>query len=387
MPLLLVLSLACFSSALVIRLTDPLVTEIARDFSADPGTVALLASAFAFPYALGQPILGPLADTIGKARVIKACLAIVAAGMLAAALAPSLDLLFLGRALAGLAAGGVIPVSLALIGDRFELHERQVALSRLLGAMRTGQLIGAIGAGTIGAAAGWRTVLGVGTGLVALALVLTLVQLVPRAEVERPAFSLARIRDAYAQVFANPRARICYTAVFVEGVCIIGILPYLSVLLERRGTGGVTEAGIVLAGLGSGGVLFTLLVPWLLRRLGGPMNLMRAGGAIAGAGLFCYALSPGVVSETLSFLVVGVGFYMLHNSLQTQATELAPGARGAAVALHASFFFAGQATGPIAYRFGFAWLGTLAPILLAAAAMAALGFWTAARLSAKHREP
>lgn len=306
--------------------------------------------------------------------------------MLAAGPAPSLDLLFLGRALAGLAAGGVIPVSLALIGDRFELHERQVALSRLLGAMLTGQLIGAIGAGTIGAAAGWRTVLGVGTGLVALALVLTLVQLVPRAEVERPAFSLARIRDAYAQVFANPRARICYTAVFVEGVCIIGILPYLSVLLERRGAGGVTEAGIVLAGLGSGGVLFTLLVPWLLRRLGGPMNLMRAGGAIAGAGLFCYALSPGVVSETLSFLVVGVGFYMLHNSLQTQATELAPerAAPRWRCTPRSSLPVRPRGRSPIGSASPGS--GTLAPILLAAAAcMAALGFWTAARLSTKKR--
>lgn len=384
MPLLLVLSLACFSSALIIRLTDPVVVQIARDFAVDPGTVALLASAFAFPYALGQPVLGPLADTVGKARVIKVCLAVVALGMVASALAPRVELLFAGRAIAGLAAGGVIPVGLALVGDRFPLAERQVALSRLLGAMLTGQLIGAIGAGVIGAHAGWRVVLGLGAGIVLAALALTLARLSARSDVERPKFSLARIREAYAQVFANPRAKICYAAVFVEGVCIIGLVPYLAVLLEKRGAGGVTEAGFVLGGLGTGGVLFSLLVGFLLNRLGGSLNLMRAGGAIAGAGLLAYGLSPGVVAETLSFLVLGLGFYMLHNSLQTQATELAPSARGAAVALHASFFFAGQATGPIAYRLGFASLGTLTPILIAAAVMASLGFWTAARLAA-HR--
>ena len=67
---------------------------------------------------------------------------------------------------------------------------------------------------------------------------------------------------------------------------------------------------------------------------------------------------------------------MIHNSLQTQATELAPQARGAAVALHAFFFFFGQACGPLLYRLGFEAAGQLSPwpIVLAAAAMAILGF-------------
>ena len=40
--------------------------------------------------------------------------------------------------------------------------------------------------------------------------------------------------------------------------------------------------------------------------------------------------------------VAGISFYMLHNSLQTEATELAPSARGSAVALFACGFFIGQ---------------------------------------------
>jgi predicted MFS family arabinose efflux permease len=41
----------------------------------------------------------------------------------------------------------------------------------------------------------------------------------------------------------------------------------------------------------------------------------------------------------------GLGFYMLHNTLQTQATQMAPQARGAAVALFASVLFIGQSLG------------------------------------------
>ena len=137
------------------------------------------------------------------------------------------------------------------------------------------------------------------------------------------------------------------------------------------------EAGFVLAGLGTGGILFSALVRYLLHRLGGQMNLMRAGGLLAGTGLALYAAAPGVATEAAAFVVLGLGFYMLHNSLQTQATELAPAARGASVALHASCFFAGQAVGPVVYGAGLGSIGAPATILAAAIMMGLIGFWTA----------
>ena len=45
-------------------------------------------------------------------------------------------------------------------------------------------------------------------------------------------------------------------------------------------------------------------------------------------------------------IVVGMGYYTMHGTLQTRATELAPQARGTAISLFAFFFFLGQATGP-----------------------------------------
>jgi predicted MFS family arabinose efflux permease len=41
-----------------------------------------------------------------------------------------------------------------------------------------------------------------------------------------------------------------------------------------------------------------------------------------------------------------MGYYTMHGTLQTRATELAPQARGTAISLFAFFFFLGQATGP-----------------------------------------
>ena len=52
-----------------------------------------------------------------------------------------------------------MPLCFATVGDRFEMKERQVALSRILSAILIGQLSGAIGAGLIASVTSWRIVL------------------------------------------------------------------------------------------------------------------------------------------------------------------------------------------------------------------------------------
>ena len=56
--------------------------------------------------------------------------------------------------------------------------------------------------------------------------------------------------------------------------------------------------------------------------------------------------------EFVNFALLGFGFYMLHAVIQIYASELAPAARGSAMALHSFFFFLGQAVGPIVYGIG-----------------------------------
>jgi len=373
MPLLLALSICCFSAAAIIRCVDPLVPDIARGFATSPNHIALLASAFAVPYALGQPLLGPLGDAVGKSRIIKGCLAILTVAMMLSALAPTPDTLFAARIMAGLAAGGTVPVSLAMVGDRFSIAERQVALSRLLAAMLTGQLAGGAGAGLIGDAYGWRAVMWIGAALILSATILAHMTLAPRPAAERKSFNLASIRSGYAKVFENPRAKICYGAVFIGGVCLFGVLPHVATLLEQRHVGSVREAGFVNAGIAVGGVIYAVTVRAILRALGGQLNMIRAGGFITGMGFVAASFPLSWPQMAASGLILGIGFYMIHNSLQTQATELAPTARGQAVSLHAFFFFLGQAAGPPLFGLGFAALGPAATFLMAAAVMSALG--------------
>ena len=66
--LLFILSLCGFSGALATRLLDPLITSIAAEFATTVGVVALLSSAFALPFGLSQPLLGPTGDAVRKGR-------------------------------------------------------------------------------------------------------------------------------------------------------------------------------------------------------------------------------------------------------------------------------------------------------------------------------
>src|SRR5919112_1145142 len=153
--LLFVLSLCGFSGALATRLLDPLITSIAADFATSVSVVALLSSAFALPFGLSQPFLGPAGDAFGKAVAIKAATAVLALCLLASALAPNLTVLFVTRVLGGVAAGGIMPVCMAMIGDSFPLAVRQVAMSRYIGATLIGQIVGVSVGGMIAEWIGW----------------------------------------------------------------------------------------------------------------------------------------------------------------------------------------------------------------------------------------
>src|SRR5262245_28240836 len=103
---------------------------IAADLAVDVKTAALLSTAFAFPYALVQPVLGVTGDFLGKTRVMNVCVLIVALAALACAVATSFPFLVAMRIVAGLVAGGVFPIAMALLGDLVPINQRQVAIAR-----------------------------------------------------------------------------------------------------------------------------------------------------------------------------------------------------------------------------------------------------------------
>jgi DHA1 family inner membrane transport protein len=366
--LILRLSLIGFITALASRATDPIIPPIAHDIQVDPNAVALLTTAFALPFALVQPVLGPVGDMVGKVRVMIACLAITIVAMVVSGLATSFTVLLVARVVAGAAAGGIFPVGIAVIGDLVPVKDRQVAI--------TGNLLGSSLAGVIGDLLGWRSVFFVITALGVVALAVAMVSLRKAVRAQPPRFRLSGFSSGYRSVFANPRAKVCFSAVFLEGIVIFGLFPFVALMLMAAGEPRASIAGAVIAGFSLGGVAYALAVPMLVARWR-PDQLMIGGGVIAALALAVVSFNLPWPVQFLAFTLLGLGFYTMHASIQVTATELSTTARGAAMSLHSFFFFVGHASGPVLYGLGFVTLGSAVTLTLAALIAMAIGLVTA----------
>jgi predicted MFS family arabinose efflux permease len=380
--LLLVLGLTGFASNIALRILDPIVPLLAREFSVGVTTAALLASAFTLPYALGQPILGPLGDAKGKARVMSIALFVLAGALVFSMFACDVSSLAVGRAVSGLAGGACIPLAIAIIGDRFPLEQRQVALSRYLLAVIIGQLSGAPLSGVLSESIGWRPVFGIAAVIALIGAITVRTMIPPRENAVRPPINLGSIIATYRRILRHPLAKYCYLAVAFEGIFIYGFPPYVAALLEERGAGGVREAGFVVAGVGIGGLIFNLVLPGLLRRMT-RASVMRMGGCVIAAGMVGVAVGHTWPLEMAAFTIIGLGFYMLHTGIQIEATELAPDARASAVALHAFSLFFGMALGPLFYGFAIPLLGAPIAVTIGGLCVMAAAFVIAAQVARK----
>lgn len=366
-------ALTGFATAMIARITDPLVVEIGAEFSVHPGTVALLASLYALTFALVQPFLGPVGDALGKRRVILVAQFLFAALILGCAAAPDFTSLAWLRAASGAAGGGIFPLALAVFGDEVPLARRQVAVGRFMLFSIMGGITGGVLAAVLEPWLGWRGVLAFG-GIAAAAAWLVLLLSARPLETARP----LRVTDAlarYAMLLRMPMARLLYGSVALNSALAIGLAPHLAPLLQGHGMDGTASAGLVLAAFGMGGLIYTLVVGRLLARFG-QRGLLRLGGAVSCAGLLLLAGTATLPPLLLAGLLVGCGYMMIHGTIQVRASELAPDARGAAMALHAFSFFLGQFVGPVAYGWALGAIG--APVFLASGLVLAwLGWWMA----------
>jgi len=161
------------------------------------------------------------------------------------------------------------------------------------------------------------------------------------------------------QMIAVLRRRWVITVVLVvalEGGTFWGAFTFVGADLHQRFDMGFAAIGLAVAAFGAGGFSYVLVAPQLVRLLG-ERGLCIWGGLGLGAAFAIMALAPSAEVEFAGIMLSGVSFYMLHNTLQTHGTQMAPEARGAAMALFALCLFVGQAIGvplaaPIVDRWG-----------------------------------
>jgi len=348
---ILLLALAAFVSASAFRICDPMLPQLAAEFGTTTGQAAHAVTAFAIAYGLLQMFFGPVGDRYGKYRVVCVATFLCALGSAGAVLAGSLDALVLCRALSGAGGAGIVPLSMAWIGDTVPYERRQATLARFLTGtilgMAAGQLAGGLYADTLG----WRW------AFATLVLGYLAVGTLLWREVRRQAAQSAGTGAAAAaagsgagflaqarRVLGVPWARTVLAVVFVEGLLVFGALAFAPSYLHARFGISLTAAGALVAVYAVGGLLYTVVAGAALKRLG-ERGLAISGGLVLGLAFLCYLAGPAWAWGLVASVLAGFGYYLLHATLQTNATQMVPGARGTAVAWFASCMFMGQAVG------------------------------------------
>ena len=349
MTAILWLSLAAFCSAMSSRVADAQLPNLASEFSVSLGVASAVITCFAIAWGASQLFFGPLGDRFGKYVVVGwACVACAFTATLCG-LAPSFPMLLGARLLAGATAAATIPLSMAWIGDVVPYERRQPVLARFLlgqiGGLSSGVMVGGLAADYLG----WRApFFGIALAFAALSVALLSMnrRLPERARQVRKAegHAVRRMLAEFGHVLSSRWARVVLLTVFVEGAFVYGAFPFIASHLHRLHGVSLSKAGSLVMLFGLGGVLFATTSGMLVRRLG-EVGLARWGGTILGAGLLLAALAPSWPWAIPGCLLAGLGFYMLHNALQINATQMAPERRGAAVSAFSSCFLLGQSAG------------------------------------------
>ncbi len=271
------LGLLCGLGPFTIDLYLPTFPTLKADLAISDSQVQVTLSATVIGFALGQLVVGPLSDRLGRRRplVVAATVHIIASVLVA--LAPNLAFLTAMRALQGIGAAGGAVVSMAMARDLFSGRRLVVMLSRLALINGLAPIIAPLVGSWLVTVTDWRGVFWVlaGYGATIMVLVWTLI-VETRPPAERTGGGWSQLRESYGRVLGDR----LFVGVWLTASCAFaGLFSYVStssVLLQETYGLSETQFGVVFAICSVGVFAGVQAGSRLATRFGPPRVLMAA---------------------------------------------------------------------------------------------------------------
>lgn len=169
-----VLAVLCVALALVVSGVASLniaLPDIARELGASQTDLQWIVDAYALVFAALLLPAGALGDRFGRKGVLMAGLVVLGGAYVAAVWATSPETVIAARAVAGIGAAAIMPVTLSIITTVFPAAERDRAVAVWAGVAGAGAILGLLLSGVLLEWASWEWVFAVNTIWAALALV------------------------------------------------------------------------------------------------------------------------------------------------------------------------------------------------------------------------
>jgi len=321
---------------------SPILPTISQNLNIDIAKAGLLITAYMIPFGIFQIIFGPLADRYGKKQVITFSVLAFTIATGICALGSSLTSLALFRALTGIFAASVMPISLALIGDVFPMQERQQAIGIFMGLSFLGQGLSMAVGGTIAFFLNWRGVF-VTYAIMSIIPAILLIKNYKLLPSEKNPNS--QIVKPYIKLISNTKSLFTYIIVILEGMFIVGSFSYTGSFISKIYHYNNLYIGFIMTGFG--------IMSVIGGRMGGKITSKISQRKVLSLGLISASLADIIIyffGTNIFLLIIGVsllgfGFIFTHSTLLTRATAFAEKARGSAMSLVAFCFMGGGGLG------------------------------------------
>ena len=175
--------LAMFLAALDQTIVATALPTIGRELG-DLENLPWVVSAYLLTGTAATPLYGKLSDIHGRRAVMLVAIGIFVAGSLACALAPTMLVLVLGRALQGLGGGGLISLAQTIIADVVAPKERARYQGLIASVFATSSILGPVLGGVLAEHWRWSMIFWINLplGAVAFWMALTTLRRLPRHE-------------------------------------------------------------------------------------------------------------------------------------------------------------------------------------------------------------
>jgi len=353
---------------LLAALDQTIVSTALPTIVGDLGGLAHLSwvvTAYLLASTVAGPLYGKLGDLYGRKKVLQAAILIFLAGSMLCGLAQSMTQLIAFRALQGLGAGGLMVVTLAVVGDIIPPRERGKYQGYFGGVFGVSTVVGPLLGGFFVDNLSWRWIFYVNVPVGAAALTMIAIAFHPRAARRHhrmdyggaallaaaltsvilftslggttwawgspqmvallvlslmlvPVFVLVESRAAEPilplSLFRNHTFSVTSVVGFIVGFALFGAVTYLPLYLQVTKGASPTKSGLELTPLMAGVLISSITSGQLISRLGRYRFFPIAGTAVMTVGMFLLSrleVGTGTAVAAAYALVLGLGLGMV----------------------------------------------------------------------------
>lgn len=347
-----ILAAASFLVLFQAYLVVPLIPTLAIDLNASSSVLGLLVPAYTIPYGLSTLFYGPLSDRLGRKPVLLTLLVLMTATTFLLAFSQSATM-FLGiRIVMGLTTGGIIPITIALLGDLYPYEQRGKPIGLLYGVMAGGMTFGSTLGAYLNPLIGWRIEFLATGGLCVIILVLaTRYHKYFYTKKPTDVLSIKNVIAISHKLLSSTEGSKLYSYILLNGMFHSGIFSWLAFYFSTRYHLGDQGIGIALLGYGVPGMLLGLSIGKAADTYG-RNKLIPIGLLIGAISVTILVFNFPLWISGVSVALLSLGYDMTQPLFAGLVTQLGNNSnRGQAVGLSACMLFLGYGIGALVFQF------------------------------------